>query len=183
MPEPAALTYDDLVSFPDDGLRRELLDGVLVVTASPVTRHQRIVGRLHYEFEAHLREHGGGEVFVAPLDVVLTPHDVVEPDVLFVAADQTRIATEKNIQGPPALVIEVVSDSRIDRVRKRDVYARERIAEYWIVDPDADRVEIYRPDGATSGRYGKPEILEPGDTLTYARLPGLAIDVAGLLAR
>src|SRR5689334_21090722 len=80
----AKLTYDDLVAMPDDGLRRELIDGELYVTPSPNHRHQSIVLNLAFHIKAHLREHRIGRVFVAPLDVLFSQVDVVEPDVLFV---------------------------------------------------------------------------------------------------
>ena len=72
------------------------------------------------------------------------------------------------MQGVPALVIEIVSDNRMDRVRKRDIYARVGVDEYWIVDPEADRIEVYRLIG---NLYAKPEIYEAGETLVYGPLP------------
>src|SRR3990167_5585098 len=104
----AKLTYDDLVAmFPDeDGLCRELIDGELFVTASPFRRHQRLVRRLALSLGNHLDAHPEqGEMFTAPFDVVMTPHDVVEPDVLVVLGDQQDVLTEKNIHGAPGLVI------------------------------------------------------------------------------
>ncbi len=180
MAESAALTYADLASFPDDGLRRELIDGELIVTPAPRLRHQRISGRLYMIFGSYIAAHGGGEIFYAPVDVLFSDADVLEPDLLFVPDDQRDILTEMNVKGAPALVIEVLSDPRIDRVRKRDVYARFGVPEYWVVDPDADRIEVYRPRGRV---YGKPEMLEPGEIITYDRLPGLEIDLARLFAR
>ncbi|MCC7031219.1 MAG: Uma2 family endonuclease, partial [Acidobacteria bacterium] len=91
------LTYADFLQFPDDGLRHELIDGVHYVTPSPVTRHQVLVGRLHFALELYLRAHpGSGQVFLAPLDVVLSNWDVVEPDLLLIAANQPDILTAKN---------------------------------------------------------------------------------------
>ncbi|MFN2640539.1 MAG: Uma2 family endonuclease [Actinomycetota bacterium] len=124
--------------------------------------------------------HGGARVFHAPLDVLLSGSNVVQPDVFLVLDEQAGIITEPNIKGVPALLIEIVSESRMDRVRKRDLYARFKVPEYWIVDPEADRVEVYK---LQVGTYGKPEILDAGDTLEFAPLPGLQIDVAALLAR
>lgn len=173
-------TYADLAALPDDGLRREIIDGGLFVTPAPDLRHQRILRDLAGSLWTHLWEHGGGEMLFAPVDVIFSNSNVVEPDLLFVPDDQRNILTEKNIQGSPALVVEVVSDTRMDRVRKRDLYERFGVSEYWIVDPDADRIEVYRP---AAGRYGKPEILEPGETLTFDGLPGLSIDLARLFAR
>lgn len=180
MAKQAALTYEDLASFPDDGLRRELLDGELLVSAAPYRRHQVVSGRFHLVLANHLKEHGGGEVYYAPVDVVLTERTVLEPDLLVVTDDQLHILTDANVQGPPALVIEILSNPRVDRVRKRDLYARYGVREYWIADHDADRVEVYR---LRDGRYGKPEIFEPGDTLSTPLLPGLTIDVAEIFRR
>ena len=120
------LTYDDFVHFPDDGNRHELIDGVHHVTPSPDVRHQTIVVRLVLAIGNHLQIHPHlGRVFVSPLDVVLSNHDIVEPEVVYVANDQAEILTEKNVQGPPALVVEVLSHS----TRKRDAQAKRRLFE------------------------------------------------------
>jgi Uma2 family endonuclease len=174
------LTYDDYVLFPDDGRRRQLIDGKVYVSPSPNARHQDTAGFVYVSFWNHLRAHGGGRVFQAPFDVLLSRSDVVQPDVVFVGEDRTGVITDANIQGTPSLAIEVVSDPTLDKRVKRDLYARFEVPEYWVVDPDLDRVEVYR-HGKTG--YGKPEILEPGDTLTTPLLPGLAIDLTDLFRR
>lgn len=174
------LTYEDFLSFPDDGIRREIVEGELLITPSPDIRHQDLVGFVFNRLYTHVEHAGGGRVFVAPLDVRLSEHDVVEPDVVFVADDRTDILKGKFILGAPTLLVEVVSDPRTDRVRKRELYARAGVPTYWIVDPDADRVEVYRLQGSS---YGKPVILEAGDTLELTELRGLAIEVAALFAR
>lgn len=175
--EEMALTYADLAAFPDDGLRRELLGGELLVSPSPNVAHQRVAFRIARVLADHVDTEGGGEVFMAPLDVILSENDVLEPDVIFVASSQAPIVNDRNIKGAPALLVEVVSEPRIDRVRKRDVYQRFGVPEYWIADPDAERVEVYRLE---ADRYAKPEIFEPGDVLTYAPLPGFELDVRAL---
>ncbi|HEX9694757.1 MAG TPA: Uma2 family endonuclease [Actinomycetota bacterium] len=180
MPGTTGLTYADLLDFPDDGLRRELLDGELVVSAAPRLRHQEIVGRLHLLFGNYVEEHRIGRVYVAPADVLLSDDNVVEPDIVYVGDDRSDIFTEMNMQGVPSLLIEVVSNPRIDRVRKRDVYARFGVPDYWVVDPEADRIEVYRHG---PGGYGKPELFEPGETLEYAGLPGLRVDLTRLFRR
>jgi len=174
------LTYHDYVLFPDDGKRREIIDGELYVSPSPTTRHQEIVLRLAVAFSRFLEDAGGGRVFVAPLDVVLFDTDIVEPDIVFVSDADADVITEKNIKGTPTLLVEVLSDPARDRRLKRGRYARFGVKEYWIVDPDADRVEVYRlaEDG-----YGKPEIAEPPERLTTNLLPGLDVDLTKLLRR
>jgi Uma2 family endonuclease len=180
MPETGTLTYADLQAIPWDGKRRELLDGELIVSPSPFVRHQRLVLRIGTALAKFLEDHGGGEAFAAPLDVVLSDTNVVEPDVFFVPDRLSSILTDRHVMGVPSLVIEVVSDSRMDRVRKRDIYARFGVAEYWVVDPDADRVEVYRLAG---DGYARPEIFEAGDILTVADLPDFALDLSGLFRR
>src|SRR2546428_12285200 len=83
------LTYQDLLSFPEDNLRRELIDGELIVTAAPATRHQDVVLRLGAQFLTHCQQHGG-RVFVAPTDVYLSDSHVVETDVLYPRPENTR---------------------------------------------------------------------------------------------
>lgn len=174
------LTYEDFAAYPDDLVRREIIGGEMFVTPSPIVRHQDIVLFLATAFSNHIRAHGGGRVFIAPLDVLLSEHDIVEPDVVYVATDRLDIVKEKHLVGAPSLLIEVVSDSRTDRVRKRALYARAGVPEYWIADPDADWVETYR---LQDGVYGKPAIAVPGEILRTDLLPGLAIDLAALFAR
>jgi len=181
MPErTTGLVYADLFDFPDDGLRRELLDGEMLVSPSPDVRHQVVSRRLVVTIATYLDAHGGGEVFDAPLDVILDASTVLQPDVFVVLEANRSIITRENIKGVPDLVVEIVSDPRVDRVRKRGIYERFRVPEYWVTDPDSDRVEASRL--GADGRYGKPEIFEPGEILTYAPLPGLRIDLAALLS-
>jgi Uma2 family endonuclease len=172
-------TYEDYLDFPDDGKRYEIVDGEVYVTPAPNVRHQNIVLFLARQVADHLDRHGGGRVYVAPLDVVLSPTDVVEPDVLFVADGDAHRLTPANLQGPPTLAVEVLSDARHDRVHKRRLYAKFGVAEYWIVDPDGERVEVYR---LADGEYPTPTLFEAGTVLTTDLLPGLSIDVTALLA-
>ena len=178
------LTYDDFLLFPDDGLRHEIIDGEHYVTASPVTRHQLLVGRLHFEIELHLRAHpGSGQVFLSPLDVMLSHWDVVEPDLLMIGPDQPDILTAKNVQGPPSLVIEVMSPSTRSRDErlKRDLFNRVGVREYWIVSPDTNVVTIHRRDEGSA--FGEPRSLTAEDeALTTPLLPGLSITLSALFA-
>ena len=177
------LTYDDFVLFPDDGKRHEIIDGEHYVTPSPNLRHQDLVGRLHVEIANYLKSHPtAGRVFLSPLDVVLSHYDVVEPDLLFVAGDQAAIMTDKNIQGPPALVVEVLSKSsrKRDAQTKRRLFERTGVREYWLVDPELDVVQVFRP--SPEGKLTRVAELssEDGDTLTTPLLPGCAIGLREL---
>lgn len=173
------LTYEDYAAFPDDGLRHEIIAGEDYILSAPNVRHQKLVVRLTVAIANHIVANGGGEVLVSPCDVLLGEHDIVQPDVIFVADVDAGIITAPNLKGAPTLVIEVLSDPRHDRIRKREVYARAGVPTYWIVEPDADRIEVYR---LTEGSYPKPEILEGQDVLTIDALAGFALTVAELFS-
>ena len=179
----ARFTYHDFVLLPDDGRRHEVIDGVHYVTPSPNPRHQELVLRLCLALGNHLEDRPDrGRVFVAPFDVVFSFHDVVEPDVVFVASDQFDILTDQNIQGTPALVIEILSPStrKRDQGIKRRLYERCGVREYWVVDSATASVTILRrhPDGSfrtlslltASERHTLRTPLLPGWSLALARL-------------
>ena len=170
------LTYDDFLLFPDDGRRHELIDGKHYVTPSPNLRHQVLLGRLYFEIELFLRAHpGSGRVFMAPLDVVFSRWDVVEPDLLFVADDQDAILTAQNVQGAPALVVEIASPGtrKRDERLKRQLFDRGGVREYWIVDPDRDVVQVFRRRDDES--FPPVVALTREDVLTTPLLPGLEL--------
>jgi Uma2 family endonuclease len=173
------LTYEDLRAFPQDNLRREIIDGELIVTAAPATRHQRVVATVVIRLGTHCEAHGG-QIFPAPTDVYFSEADIVEPDVIYVAPESLRKVEKPFIRSAPDLVVEVSSPTtrQLDLVRKRDLYERYGVPEYWFVDLDADRVEIYRLQG---GRYGAPTMLGRRDALTSPRIVGFALAVGDLL--
>ena len=144
------LDYGDYAAIPPDGKRYELLEGELYVTPAPSPLHQRVSKRLQRQLEAYFEGRSLGEVFNAPIDVILTPHDVFQPD-LVVVTESSQIS-QRGIEGAPLLVVEVLSSStRVqDRSAKARRYAQLGIHHYWLVDPEIPRIECYR---AESGRY------------------------------
>ncbi len=141
------LTYDEFMLFPDDGLRHELIDGEHYVTPSPNLKHQKVSGNLYLLIRSWLAEHPVGQIVYAPLDVVFSKHDVVEPDLLYVSNERrAAVLTSKNVQGVPELVIEIGSPStrKRDETIKRRLYERSGVAEYWVVDPEPDTIRVYR---------------------------------------
>jgi len=156
-------TYADYLKTPDDE-RYELIEGELLITPSPVTRHQRISRKIEFMLEKCVTENDLGEVFDAPYDVYLDAENVVQPDLLFVMKESLNIIGEKNIQGAPDLVIEIISESTAyrDLVQKKKLYARFGVKEYWIVPPEASSVEVYTLKDNTFSlqtTYGRDDTL------------------------
>lgn len=181
------LTYGDLLRFPDDGLRHEIIDGEHFVSASPNLSHQRIVGRLFLELAMFLRQRPSlGEVLLGPFDVVLSDFDVVAPDIVFISEHQQHTVTSRHVNGPPALVIEVLSPStrRVDETLKYRLFDEQQVGEYWIVDPTRDTVQVYRRTASGGGRLtlAAEASAHDGAALTTPLLRGLAIPVAALFA-
>ena len=171
------MTYQDLLALPDDGLRHELIDGEHFVTPSPVSKHQIILGNLHRIIGPHTYGTKCGVTMFAPYDIVFTDYDVVEPDLMYFSRQRyAEVVTEKNAQGAPNLVVEILSPGtrRRDEGLKRRLYERMGVDEYWIVDPAAENVRVYR---ASRGAYRAMRFTR-GDTIVTDLLPGLEIKLA-----
>ena len=183
-PARVKLTYDDFLLFPDDGKRHELIDGEHYVTPSPNIRHQTILGNLYFLIRTWLEQHPVGRAFMAPLDVVFTQFDVVEPDLLFVSRIRAAdILTAKHVTGAPDVVVEIGSPStrKRDETIKRRLYERSGVSEYWVVDRDLDVVRVYRN---RDGRFDRPVELraDAGDVLTSPHLDGLDMPVGRIFS-
>jgi Uma2 family endonuclease len=172
--------YDDLAGFPSDGNRYEILEGELYTTPAPSPLHQRVSKRLQRMLEAYFEDRGIGEVFNAPVDVILTRRDVVEPDLVVV--DTPAQVTPRAIEGPPLLVVEVLSPStaRTDRGVKSRRYAELGVRHYWIVDIDAQAIECYRLD---DGRYELVHRAGSGDEFRHPDWVEMEVFMATLWSR
>ena len=168
-------TYEDFLSFPDDGKRHEIIDGEHYVTPSPNTKHQRIVVNLTGLLHAHLSRHPGGHLFVAPFDVLFAEHDVVEPDLIYVSRARADILTTQHIRGAPDLLVEILSPStrKTDEVTKRKRYEHFGVLEYWVVDPELDAIKVYRRVDEAFVRVAELSV-ERQDVLTTPLLPEFA---------
>ena len=138
--------------------------------------------RLILAIGTYLREHPLGQLYSALFDVVLSQYDVVEPDLIYITNDRREIITEKNIQGAPDLLVEIVSDStrHHDEVTKYALYERTNVGEYWIVDPVRDHVRVFRRNAA--GRYELAANLSRNETLTSPLFPTLEIALDEIFA-
>ncbi len=134
---------------------------------APTTQHQRILRNLNSILQRHIEHHNLGEVLFAPVDVILGQGDlreVVQPDLIFVAAHRREIIKLHGIEGPPDLVVEILSRGTEvrDRGYKLTMYVRHGVPEYWIVDPESRTVDAYRPESRnhlTPLRYGEHDVM------------------------
>ena len=147
------ITWRLVQQAPDDGKRREAIGGDLYVTAAPSVRHQRVSQRLERALWRLLEDPGHGEVFDAPIGVEFpATEEGVQPDLLFVSRERTGIIAEDWLRGPPDLVVEILSPTTAERDRqlKRELYERQGVRQYWIVDPEDDAVDVWRFGEETS---------------------------------
>ncbi len=155
MPQAARrYTVEEVLAFPNDGNRYELVQGELLVTPAPRLRHQDVVGELYFRLRTDLEDRGEVRVFLSPADITWADDVLVQPDVFVVPASETTAQDWSSIQ-TLLLAVEVVSPSsaRHDRIIKRRLYQEHGVDTYWIVDPDAAVVEVWRPDDE------RPEIV------------------------
>jgi Uma2 family endonuclease len=145
------LTYKEYEALPSDGRRYEIYDGELSVTPAPSRRHQTISRDLFRVLDAHVRAESLGEVWYAPFDVILSDTSIVQPDIIFVARARLNAVSERGVEGPPTLAVEILSPSTTlnDRVTKHQLYARHGVPYFWLVDPEARMIEVFvlGPDG------------------------------------
>ena len=173
-------TAREIRRFPDDRVRYEVIRGELFVTPAPGLRHQHAVLELALLLKDYVDRHELGEVIVAPFEVELSEDSAVQPDVLVLLPGRSSRLTPKRLMGPPSLAVEVISytSKRTDRLQKRRLYQEEGVLEYWIVDPEARRVERWRPQDDAA------EVLD--ERLTWRPSPGvpaLEVDLVALFAK
>lgn len=172
--EALAFTYEDYRHLPDDGKRYEIIEGDLFMSPSPSTRHQNISLAVAVKLFTFVKDHRLGRVLEAPYDVVLSEHDVLRPDLLFVSNAHLSRVKEENLQGAPDLIVEILSPATRERdtTVKRKLYARFGVQEYWIVDPEAETIEVL---SLAAGVYKKQATFGKKDTLCSPLLQGLEI--------
>ncbi len=173
-------TYKDYLETPEDK-RFELIEGELTMTTSPTIYHQWISKNIEYELERHVREKGEGRVFDAPCDVYLDNENVFQPDILFVSEERLGIIGEKNVQGAPDIVIEILSEASAynDLIKKKKLYAKFGVREYWLVDPGEKAVEIHSLKGEV---FSLSRSFTLNDILESPLLEGLKIELSLVFA-
>lgn len=143
-----------------EGTLAEIINGKIYMSPSPTTAHQRVLRRISSALINFVeREKTGGEIFFAPFDVFLDEHaNAVQPDIIFVSGQNRLIVKEDAIHGTPDLLIEILPPGNIehDLVRKKALYEKMGVLEFWIITPDTkETVGFFLKDGkySESGRY------------------------------
>jgi Uma2 family endonuclease len=175
MSERVVLTYKEYEALPADGRRYEIHEGELAVTPAPSPRHQRILRALNAIVHGHVEAGRLGEVFFAPIDVILDETSIVQPDLVYLDPTRAGLVSERRIEGAPTLAVKILSPSTTltDRGTKRQLYRRHGVPYYWIVDPEARTVEAF---GLGEGEYRllarawgtEPVALPPFPDLAFA---------------
>ena len=175
------LTVEDYRATPE-GTRYQLVEGDLIIAPAPNLYHQDIAGKFYNLLANFLARKPIGRVFIAPCDVYLSEHDVVQPDVLFVAQANFGILAEDGVHGAPDLVVEVLSPAtaQLDNKSKRRIYARAGVKGLWLVDPLLLQIQVYDFARDTA----KPvQLVEEDETFSTALLPDLTISAAEIFKR
>ncbi|HDD05196.1 MAG TPA: Uma2 family endonuclease [Candidatus Aenigmarchaeota archaeon] len=141
IPKKKRYTYEDYAKLPE-GAPYQLIGGELVMVPSPTPYHQRVSRKLVFLLTEYVEKNDLGEVFYSPIDVYFDEEDVFQPDIVFISKARLDIIGEIKIEGPPDLIIEILSPSTAyyDLGRKYEVYERSGVKEYWVVHPERKSV-------------------------------------------
>ena len=175
------LTYDDYALLPQDRNRYEILEGELYMTPSPLLIHQVVLIRLALILTVYEIERQLGLVLVAPMDVLLSEFNIVQPDITFIHRSKVPPFTAKNLVVVPDLVVEILSPGSIeqDRTHKKRIYARHGVPHYWIVDPEGRTFDVYVLEGS---EYRLAASFAGNDSAVSPLFPDLQIPLANLWA-
>jgi Uma2 family endonuclease len=176
------LTVEDYRCLPEIGPRYQLIEGDLYMAPAPNRYHQDISRNLELILGNYLKSNPIGKLYDAPFDVVLDPHDVFQPDILFVSNQRSSILTEAGAEGAPDFIAEILSPktARLDLDAKRKTYLRHGVRELWIIDPDQRTILIYRPEIDAQNPVATHR---EGDVIECPMFPGLRIDTVEVFAR
>ena len=175
-------TYEEYRTLPENGRQYQVIDGDLIMSPAPKTWHQKVLLRILFALMDFLRSRRCGEVFCAPLDLILSEENVVQPDIVYISNERRGIIFRDGLRGTPDLCVEILSPSNrdLDLNAKRLLYAKYGLPELWIVDPDANTLMLYRLQEDCQAPL---KVLGANDTLTSPSLPGFSLALSAVFAR
>ena len=170
------LTYEHYALIPSDGKRHEIIEGDHYVNPATNLFHQTLSRRIQHQLYTQIELEDRGVVFNAPVDVQLHDFSIVQPDLVVVLADNSKILTKPKIDGVPDLMIEILSPSnpKHDREIKMKLYLKSGIREYWIVDPTSEEVEQYQLQNRSY------DLIEHDEIVSLTILDGVSVDISDL---
>lgn len=173
------MTAAEYFELPETTQITELLNGELLVSPTPVPKHQRSVFRTAQLLD-DLIPHG--EIFIAPMSVYLDTENIPEPDIIWVSDGGRCVVGEKYLEGPPDLIVEVFSPSTARRNKddKYELYQRIGVLEYWMIDPDAEYIEVFRLE---DGQFVRQGVYGPNATFLSQVLGNQAVDCSIIFSR
>ena len=159
--------------------RYELVDGELLVTPAPSDRHQRIIARLFLLLQPYLTREKLGEVRLGPSELPLVSGEHYEPDLFVLPAVDGRLRPADDTDFRPLLVCEVLSpgSSRHDRITKRRAFQHNGVPEYWIIDGDAEAIEVWHPDDERATLLDERVVWQP-----HGATSAFELDIRALFA-
>lgn len=171
------LTYDDYLCLPDDRNRYEILEGELAVTPAPNLNHQDISRNLEFILFSHIKKKSLGKIYDAPVDVILSDNNIVQPDIVFISNESTHMLTKRGVEGAPDLVIEISSPTtqKYDKIIKFQIYARFSVKYYWIIEPEKKVIEEYMLRNEV---YNLQNRITDKDVFTPLIFPDLHMDLS-----
>lgn len=174
-------TYDDYAALPaEPSYKIQLIDGGFVKEPGPILQHQRVSSRLQMILNSYfLQTNPQGELFDAPIDLVLSVHSVVQPDLVFVS-DAADLTNPKYIDVVPMLIVEILSPSnrRTDTIRKLDLYRRHGVLHYWMVDPEEGIIQALK---LQDGKYLVVTVED--QEFEHPDFPGLLVNMPDLIVK
>ncbi len=173
--EKKTFTYKDYEKLPE-GSPYQLIGGDLVMTPSPIPYHQILIGKIFLKLSKYVEDKKVGMVLLAPLDVYFSETDTYQPDIMFISRERLNIVGEKKIEGPPDLIIEILSPQTAyyDLRTKKDTYEKSGVKEYWIVDPIQKIIEIF---GNKKGKFESVSTAKSEGVVKSDLLNGLSVTV------
>lgn len=164
-------SIEEFWALPESMLPVEYINGEIIMAPSPAVAHQAIVGNIYFILRAFVAQEKTGRVYCSPLDVQLPTGDVVQPDAFFLTNEEAATASSANrVKAAPSFAVEILSPGSVkhDAITKRNLYERNGVSEYWIVDPETKTISqlVLR-----EGHYALTEVAE-ADTIKSAVLSG-----------
>ncbi len=169
------MTAAEFFELPEQTQQTELIYGELIVSPTPIPKHQNAMLNTAIVLK-NLLPQIGGKVFAAPLEIYLDDRVIPQPDVMWIAPNSKCIIDEKRLIGPPDLVVEIFSPGSVlyDRGDKFDIYQLYGVREYWMIDPTEEYIEVYQ---LSNGQFVRQGIYGTGKKFTSPVLNGASIDV------